>query len=67
MPTFADEAAAGEGADAAKVGGLGNRFVMTVSGLALALLGTLTMFSFWPRRRLFRNGARRPAPVLTGS
>lgn len=36
---------------AAKVGGLAYRLVMTVSGLALALLGCLTVWSFWFRRR----------------
>jgi uncharacterized iron-regulated membrane protein len=40
---------------AAKVGGLAWRLVMTCSGLALALLGSLTVWTFWfrrPRRRL---------------
>ena len=32
---------------AAKVGGLAYRLVMTVSGLALALLGSFTIWSFW--------------------
>ncbi|WP_242123618.1 PepSY-associated TM helix domain-containing protein [Sphingobium sp. Sx8-8] len=32
---------------AAKVGGLAYRIVMTFSGLALALLGSLTLWSFW--------------------
>jgi len=45
---------------AAKVGGLPYRLVMTVSGLALTLLGSLAVWSFW-----FRRGkpapARRPA------
>jgi uncharacterized iron-regulated membrane protein len=42
---------------AAKVGGLPYRLVMTVSGLTLTLLGTLTVVTFWgnpvgnPRRR----------------
>lgn len=36
---------------AAKVGGFAYRLVMTVSGLALTLLGTLTVWSFWFRRR----------------
>ncbi len=35
---------------AAKVGGLAWRLVMTVSGLALALLGSLAMWSFWFKR-----------------
>lgn len=40
---------------AAKVGGLGWRIAMTLSGLALAMLGSLATWSFWfrrPRRRL---------------
>ena len=35
---------------AAKVGGLGYRLVMTLSGLVLALLGTLSVWSFWFKR-----------------
>jgi uncharacterized iron-regulated membrane protein len=35
---------------AAKVGGLAYRLVMTLSGLALAMLGTLTVWTFWFRR-----------------
>ncbi len=35
----------------AKVGGLGYRLVMTLSGLAMMLLGTLTVWSFWFRRK----------------
>jgi uncharacterized iron-regulated membrane protein len=35
---------------AAKVGGLAWRLVMTVSGLALMLLGSLTVWTFWFRR-----------------
>lgn len=35
---------------AAKVGGLPYRLVMSVSGLALTLLGTLAVWSFWFRR-----------------
>lgn len=51
---------------AAKVGGLGYRIVMTVSGLALGLLGTLTLWTFWfrrtprPRRRMLPPGHRQP-------
>jgi uncharacterized iron-regulated membrane protein len=46
---------------AAKVGGLAYRLVMTLSGLALMLLGGLTVWSFW-----FGGGrsARRPALKL---
>jgi uncharacterized iron-regulated membrane protein len=46
---------------AAKVGGLAYRLVMTVSGLALTLLGTLAVVTFWgnprglPRRRMARS------------
>ena len=32
---------------AAKAGGLPYRLVMTVSGLALALLGSLAVYTFW--------------------
>ena len=35
---------------AAKVGGLGFRLLMTASGLAMALLGSLTVWTFWFRR-----------------
>ncbi|WP_068079785.1 PepSY-associated TM helix domain-containing protein [Novosphingobium rosa] len=35
---------------AGKVGGLAYRFIMTVSGLALGMLGSLTVWSFWFRR-----------------
>lgn len=35
---------------AAKVGGLPYRLVMTLSGLVLAMLGTLTVWTFWFRR-----------------
>lgn len=41
---------------AAKIGGLPYRLVMTVSGLALALLGSLAVWSFW-----FRGGLKVPA------
>ena len=46
---------------AAKVGGLAYRLVMTVSGLALTLLGTLAVVTFWgnpsglPKRRKARS------------
>lgn len=36
---------------AAKVGGLSYRLVMTFAGLALGLLGTLTVWSFWFARK----------------
>lgn len=42
---------------AGKVGGLAFRLVMTLSGLALALLGTLTVWTFW-----FRRPKKRPSP-----
>lgn len=41
---------------AAKVGGLAYRLVMTAVGLALAMLGSLAVWSFWfrrPKRRVF--------------
>ena len=37
---------------AAEVGGLAYRLVMTISGLALTLLGSLAVWSFWFRRRV---------------
>jgi uncharacterized iron-regulated membrane protein len=49
---------------AAKVGGLAYRLVMTVSGLALTLLGTLAVVTFWgnpvgnPKRAAARRLAR---------
>lgn len=42
---------------AGKVGGLAYRLVMTASGLALGLLGTLAVWSFWFRRH---SGPIRP-------
>jgi uncharacterized iron-regulated membrane protein len=51
---------------AAKVGGFAYRLVMTVSGLALTLLGSLTVWSFWFRRRATRvtsTPPRSPAPT----
>lgn len=42
---------------AAKIGGLGYRLVMTLSGVVLGLLGTLSVWSFWfkrPGRSKFR-------------
>ncbi|USQ97606.1 PepSY-associated TM helix domain-containing protein [Caulobacter sp. RL271] len=53
---------------AAKVGGLAYRLVMTVSGLALTLLGTLAVVTFWgnpagtPKRR--KKAAAKPAPAI---
>ncbi|MBN8832216.1 MAG: PepSY domain-containing protein [Sphingomonadales bacterium] len=46
---------------AAKVGGLPYRMVMTASGLALAMLGSLAVWTFWFRRpRKARVGSARP-------
>jgi uncharacterized iron-regulated membrane protein len=45
---------------AAKVGGILFRLVMTLSGLALTLLGTLTVWTFWFKRP---KTARKPARV----
>jgi uncharacterized iron-regulated membrane protein len=44
---------------AGKVGGLAFRLLLTVSGLGLAMLGTLAVWSFW-----FRRPKRRPSPRL---
>lgn len=49
---------------AAKVGGLAYRLVMTLSGLALTLLGSLTVWAFWFTRRaspVMPNPSRSPA------
>lgn len=49
---------------AAKVGGLAFRLVMTLSGLAMTLLGTLAVWTFWfrrPARRSAGQPIRRPA------
>lgn len=46
---------------AAKVGGLAYRLVMTLSGLALTLLGSLTVWSFWFRRKPVPARAARSA------
>ena len=45
---------------AAKVGGLPYRLVMTLSGLALTLLGSLVTWSFWSRKGQRRRQPRRP-------
>lgn len=39
---------------AAKIGGLFMKLGMTLSGIALSLLGSLTVWSFWFRRQKFR-------------
>ncbi|MCK0532629.1 PepSY-associated TM helix domain-containing protein [Sphingobium agri] len=43
---------------AAKVGGLSYRLVMTFAGLALGLLGTLTLWSFWFARKRVKRPVR---------
>ncbi|MGQ3177978.1 MAG: PepSY-associated TM helix domain-containing protein, partial [Blastomonas fulva] len=50
---------------AAKVGGLPYRLVMTLVGLALTLLGSLTVWTFWFRRRpsTCHAESRRPVTV----
>jgi uncharacterized iron-regulated membrane protein len=57
----------------AKVGGLMFKLAMTLSGVALAMLGSLTTWSFW-RRRIARAASRRrpgrapgPVPIASGS
>jgi uncharacterized iron-regulated membrane protein len=42
---------------AAKIGGLAYRLVMTLSGLALCLLGTLTVWTFWFKRPKMKRRA----------
>ncbi|PZQ64122.1 MAG: peptidase [Phenylobacterium zucineum] len=46
---------------AAKVGGLPYRLLMTLSGLALGVFGTLTVWTFWFKRRKPRPKAARAA------
>ena len=41
----------GQALDDRRRGGLAYRLVMTVSGLALALLGSLAVWTFWFKRR----------------
>ncbi|AOG02412.1 pepSY-associated TM helix family protein [Blastomonas sp. RAC04] len=48
---------------AAKVGGLPYRLVMTLVGLALTLLGSLTVWTFWFRRRPSTRHAESRRPV----
>lgn len=50
---------------AAKVGGLAYRVLMTFVGLTLALLGGLTVWTFWFKRPRSRPGLA-PAPLATG-
>jgi uncharacterized iron-regulated membrane protein len=49
---------------AAKVGGLGWRLVMTVSGLAMMLLGSLTVWTFWFRRPRQKSTQHRKSRAL---
>ncbi len=49
---------------AAKVGGLPYRLVMTVSGLGLALLGSLSVWAFWLRGGAKGTWPRRQAKVV---
>jgi uncharacterized iron-regulated membrane protein len=46
-----------------KAGGLLWKLAMTLSGLSLALLGSLAVWSFWTRRVIHRR-SRRPRPEL---
>ncbi len=48
---------------AAKVGGLAYRLVMTLSGLAMTLLGSFAVWTFWFKRPKKRP-ARRPTAVM---
>lgn len=52
---------------AAKVGGLPYRIVMTASGLALCLLGTLSVWTFWFRRPQARRSRKGRAEVAVKS
>lgn len=48
---------------AAKVGGLPYRLLMTLAGLALSLLGSLTVWTFWFRSRIAQRGSMASARV----
>ncbi|MFN2258408.1 MAG: PepSY-associated TM helix domain-containing protein, partial [Parasphingopyxis sp.] len=48
---------------AAKVGGLAYRLVMSLSGIALILLGSLAVWSFWFRRNEKRPVSRSARPL----
>ncbi len=50
---------------AGKVGGLAFRIVMTLSGIALTLLGSLTMWTFWFKRSQTMPAVRRPVKKLS--
>lgn len=66
MPTGAQVFNMAYPVHAAKVGGLGYRVVMTLSGLAMTLLGSLAVWSFWFRR----NPKKKPvaaAPIIPTS
>lgn len=56
---------------AAKVGGLAYRLVMTFAGLALTLLGSLTLWSFWFARgrtpNMLPRSADNPKPLVTNA
>lgn len=47
-----------------KVGGLTWKLAMTLSGVALTLLGSLAVWSFWIRRLIRRGSRRQPAPLV---
>ena len=54
---------------AAKAGGLTIKLLMTISGVALFLLGSLATYSFWarraPKRRLQRSAISKPEPSVS--
>lgn len=55
---------------AAKVGGLPYRLVMTASGLSLALLGSLAVWTFWANpktQKRRRRGPGRTVPAVDGA
>lgn len=47
---------------AAKVGGLPYRLVMTASGLSLAVLGSLAVWTFWANPKTQKRKRKRPTP-----
>ena len=52
---------------AAKVGGLPYRLVMTASGLAMALLGSLAVYTFWANPKTQKRKRRTRTPQTTAA
>jgi len=63
MPSVAQAFNAAYPLHAAKVGGLAYRLLLTLSGLAMAMLGSLTVWTFWFKRPKPRPVLIRPSPI----